>query len=191
MCDIFNIRTLVDLGGIAILYAYHLQRAELQMRHELETIDSILRSQYAQYQQSRESIDLINRKYHDLKHQIAALRAEPDAERRSAWLDEMESDINAYEAQNKTGNPVLDTVLLTGKSLYCQKHGIHPDGGGGRRRRWRGWSPMDLCTLVGNALDNAIESVTQPSGPGQAADPCGGKSRQKSLRAACKVRELL
>lgn len=122
--DIFNIRTLVDLGGIAILYAYHLQRAELQVRHELETMDSILRSQYAQYQQSRESIDLINRKYHDLKHQIAALRAEPDAERRSAWLDEMESDINAYEAQNKTGNQVLD-VLLTGKSLYCQKHDIH------------------------------------------------------------------
>ena len=155
--DIFNIRTLVDLGGIAILYAYHLQRAELQMRHELETIDSILRSQYAQYQQSRESIDLINRKYHDLKHQIAALRAEPDAERRSAWLDEMESDINTYEAQNKTGNQVLD-VLLTGKSLYCQKHGIHlttvADG-----TVLAGVSPMDLCTLVGNALDNAIESV--------------------------------
>ena len=150
--DIFNIRTLVDLGGIAILYAYHLQRAELQVRHELETMDSILRSQYAQYQQSRESIDLINR-----KHQIAALRAEPDAERRSAWLDEMESDINTYEAQNKTGNQVLD-VLLTGKSLYCQKHDIHlttvADG-----TVLAGVSPMDLCTLVGNALDNAIESV--------------------------------
>lgn len=147
----------VDLGGIAILYAYHLQRAELQVRHELETMDSILRSQYAQYQQSRESIDLINRKYHDLKHQIAALRAEPDAERRSAWLDEMESDINTYEAQNKTGNQVLD-VLLTGKSLYCQKHDIHlttvADG-----TVLAGVSPMDLCTLVGNALDNAIESV--------------------------------
>ena len=155
--DIFNIRTLVDLGGIAILYAYHLQRVELQMRHELETIDGILRSQYAQYQQSRESIDLINRKYHDLKHQIAALRAEPDETRRSAWLDEMESDINTYEAQNKTGNQVLD-VLLTGKSLYCQKHGIRvttvADG-----TVLEAVSPMDLCTLVGNALDNAIESV--------------------------------
>ena len=155
--SVFYIRTLVDLGGIAILYAYHLQRAELQVRHELETMDSILRSQYAQYQQSRESIDLINRKYHDLKHQIAALRAEPDAERRSAWLDEMESDINTYEAQNKTGNQVLD-VLLTGKSLYCQKHDIHlttvADG-----TVLAGVSPMDLCTLVGNALDNAIESV--------------------------------
>ncbi len=155
--EIFNIRTLVDLGGLAILYAYHLQRVELQMRHELETIDAILRSQYVQYQQSRESIDLINRKYHDLKHQIAALRAEPDAARRAAWLDEMESDIIAYEAQNKTGNQVLD-VLLTGKSLYCQKHGIRlttvADG-----TALEGVSPMDLCTLVGNALDNAIESV--------------------------------
>ena len=104
-----------------------------------------------------ESIDLINRKYHDLKHQIAALRAEPDAARRAAWLDEMESDIIAYEAQNKTGNQVLD-VLLTGKSLYCQKHGIRlttvADG-----TALEGVSPMDLCTLVGNALDNAIESV--------------------------------
>lgn len=155
--DIFNIRTLVDLGGLAILYAYHLQRMELSARRELEAMDGLLRSQYAQYQQSRESIDLINRKYHDLKHQIAALRAEPDAARRSAWLDEMESDIIAYEAQNKTGNQVLD-VLLTGKSLYCQKHGIRltavADGSVLDRV-----SPMDLCTLVGNALDNAIEGV--------------------------------
>ena len=29
--DIFNTRTLVDLGGVAILYAYHVQRAELHL----------------------------------------------------------------------------------------------------------------------------------------------------------------
>ena len=133
------------------------RRGSLRIRRELEAVQNVLQNQYIQYQQSRESIELINRKYHDLKHQIAALRAEPDAERRSAWLDEMESDINTYEAQNKTGNQVLD-VLLTGKSLYCQKHDIHlttvADG-----TVLAGVSPMDLCTLVGNALDNAIESV--------------------------------
>lgn len=32
--DIFNTRTLVDLGGLAILYAYHVQRGELHMRYE-------------------------------------------------------------------------------------------------------------------------------------------------------------
>ena len=155
--DIFNTRTLVDLGGVAILYAYHVQRAELRIKYELNAIQNILQTQYAQYRQSRESIDLINRKYHDLKHQIAALRAEPDPAQRNAWLDEMEADIRVYEAQNKTGNPVLDT-LFTGKSLLCQKHGITltvvADGSA-----LNFMDSMDLCTIFGNALDNAIDGV--------------------------------
>lgn len=157
--EIYYIRTLVDLGGVAILYAYHIQHREIHMRYELDAINNVLETQYVQYRQSRESIDLINRKYHDLKHQIAALRAEPDAQRREAWLDAMESDIAVYEAQNKTGNSVLDTVL-TSKSLYCQKHKINftcvADGS-----RLGFMDVMDICTIFGNALDNAIEAVLQ------------------------------
>ncbi|MCD8147258.1 MAG: GHKL domain-containing protein [Clostridiales bacterium] len=157
--DIPYIRTLVDLAGVAILYAYHIQRVETYMRYELTAINTTLKNQYDQYRTSRESIDLINRKYHDLKHQIAALRAEPDAQRRNQWLDEMESDIRQYEAQNKTGNPVLDTVL-TGKSLYCQKHGITltcvADA-----EKLDFMRVMDICSIFGNALDNAIESALQ------------------------------
>lgn len=153
--DIFNTRTMVDLGGLAILYAYHVQRGELHMKYELDSIHNVLQNQYAQYRQSRESIDVINRKYHDLKHQIAALRAENDSARRNEWLDEMEEDIKAYEAQNKTGNPVLDTVL-TSKSLYCQKHGINltcvADG-----TKLGFMDVRDICTIFGNAMDNAIE----------------------------------
>ena len=153
--DIFNTRTMVDLGGLAILYAYHVQRGELHMKYELDSIHNVLQNQYAQYRQSRESIDVINRKYHDLKHQIAALRAENNPARRNEWLDEMEEDIKAYEAQNKTGNPVLDTVL-TSKSLYCQKHGINltcvADG-----TKLGFMDVRDICTIFGNAMDNAIE----------------------------------
>lgn len=157
--DILNTRTMVDLGGVAILYAYHMQRAELYMRYELSSIQNVLKNQYAQYRQSRESIEIINRKYHDLKHLIAALRAESDPTLRSKWLDEMEADIKTYEAQNKTGNPVLDTVL-TSKSLYCQKHGIQltcvADG-----TKLSGMDAVDICTIFGNALDNAIECELQ------------------------------
>ena len=155
--DIFNTRTMVDLGGLAILYAYHVQRRELNMRYELDSIHNVLQNQYIQYRQSRESIEVINRKYHDLKHQIAALRAEHDPNKRNEWLDEMEEDIKAYEAQNKTGNAVLDTVL-TSKSLYCQKHGIYltcvADGA-----QLSFMDVRDICTVFGNALDNAIESA--------------------------------
>lgn len=157
--DIVYIRTLVDLAGVAILYAYHVQRIEFYTRYELTATNTLLKNQYDQYCMSRESIELVNQKYHDLKHQIAALRKEPDPQRRSEWLDEMESDIRQYEAQNRTGNNVLDTVL-TAKSLYCQKNGIHltcvADG-----TQIGFLRVMDICAIFGNALDNAIESVLQ------------------------------
>ena len=57
----------------------------------------------------KKSIELINYKYHDLKHQIAVLRSEADPGKREAFLDKMEADIKKYESQNKTGNKVLDT----------------------------------------------------------------------------------
>ncbi len=155
LADIYNVRTLVDLAGVAMLYAYHVQRGELYMQRELDAIQNILQNQYVQYRQSRESIEAINHKYHDLKHQIAVLRAEPDADRRSAYLDGMEEEIRDYEAQNKTGNSVLDTVL-TGKSLYCARHKIEltcvADGA-----LLEFMDVMDICTIFGNVLDNAIE----------------------------------
>jgi hypothetical protein len=155
--EIFNIRTLVDFCGIAILYAYHVQISELYLKFELDAIQHIFQSQYEQYKISRDSIELINRKYHDLKHQIAVLRSENNEEKRLSYLNDMENEIKQHEALNKTGNIVLDTVL-TGKSLYCVKHGIYmtcvADGA-----LLSFLDVMDLCTIFGNALDNAIESV--------------------------------
>lgn len=153
--EVGNIRTLVDLGGIAILYAHLIQCCELRVRKELEAVQSVLQNQYVQYKQSRESIELINYKYHDLKHQIAFLRSEEDKEKREEFLNRMEEEIRQYEAQNKTGNKVLDTVLTT-KSLYCAKHGITftcvADG-----TLLEFMDVMDICSIFGNALDNAIE----------------------------------
>ena len=153
--EIGNIRTLVDLGGIAILYAHLIQCCELRVRKELEAVQNVLQNQYVQYKQSRESIELINYKYHDLKHQIAVLRSEEDPKKREEFLNCMEEEIRQYEAQNKTGNKVLDTVLTT-KSLYCAKHGITftcvADG-----TLLDFMDVMDICSIFGNALDNAIE----------------------------------
>ena len=52
--EIGNIRTLVDLGGIAILYAHLIQCRELRVRKELESVQNVLQNQYVQYKQSRE-----------------------------------------------------------------------------------------------------------------------------------------
>lgn len=153
--EIFNVRTLVDLGGVAILYAFHVQRVDLRIRHELESVQTILHNQYVQYQQSQEAMDLIHYKYHDLKHHIIALRAQEDAQKRDAYLDKMEEEIRNFEAQNRTGNDVLDT-LLNAKMLQCMKRDISMtcvvDG-----TLFSFMDTMDICSLFGNALDNAIE----------------------------------
>jgi len=155
--EILYIRTLVDLAGFAILFAQQDKWQELHMKHELESINLILNQQYKQYQQSRENIELINRKYHDMKHQISIIRAESDPMKKEEYLEEMETGIKMYEAQNKTGNSVLDTIL-TNKSMYCVQHDINftcvADG-----TLLNFISVMDLCTIFGNVLDNAIESV--------------------------------
>ena len=75
----------------------------------------------------------------------------------------MESGIRRYEAENKTGNPVLDT-LLTAKSMDCQQRGINmtsvADGS-----KLGFLTTRELCTLVGAPLDNAIECVTAEPDP--------------------------
>ena len=151
------IRTLVDLAGVLILTVQHEQLRESALHSELTAMDDVLRRQYEQYRQSKENIKLINRRYHELKVQIATIRAERDQAKQDAALAAMESDIRRYEAENKTGNPVLDT-LLTAKSLYCQQHGINmtcvADG-----KLLDYLSTGEICTIVGTALDNATESV--------------------------------
>lgn len=155
--EIANARTLVDFAGLSVLYAHYLSCLNNYVLRELEAVQNTLQTQYQQYKQSRESIEAINMRYHDLKHQIQFLKSEQDPDKRNEFLDKIENDIKSFELQNKTGNAVLDTIL-TGKSLYCYKHGITmtsvADG-----KLLDFMDVVDICNIFGNALDNAIESV--------------------------------
>ena len=159
----FAIRTLADLGGVGLLFAYHIQLCEMSARMEKEYLRKLLHMQKEVYRVSAESVELINQKYHDLKHHIRLLRSELGPEEKLRYLDELEQDIKSYEAQNKTGNKVLDT-LLTAKSLVCQSQGITvtcvADG-----KELDFMRPTDLSVLIGNALDNAIEGVSRIQDP--------------------------
>jgi hypothetical protein len=155
--ELFYIRTLVDFSGLIILYTYQEQRKEMRLQYELKAMQDVLHRQFEQYQHSKESMELINRKYHDLKYQIAVIRTEQDPAKRAAYLDEMDNEIKMRETQNKTGNQVLDTVLMT-KNSICAKNDISltcvADGA-----LLAFMEVMDICSIFGNALGNAIESV--------------------------------
>lgn len=156
---LFFTRTLIDLAGVVMLYAHNTQLCKLYINNELRSVESILSNQYKQYQLSQECIDLINFKYHDLKHQINLWQSEAGNQHHRQYLQELQDKIDCCSLQQHTGNDVLDTIL-TEKELICKQKHIQltsvVNGG------LLAFLPLeDLCAIFGNALDNAIEAVEQ------------------------------
>ena len=156
-------RTLVDLAGMFLLFVQQEQRRETMLLRELSSMENLFQRQYDQYRQYKENDEILGRKYHDLKHQIAAIRAESDPDKRESYLEGLDEVIEMYESRHKTGNAVLDTVL-SGKSMVCSQKGIeflsYADAS-----RLGVMDTMDICSVFGNALDNAIESVEKLDDP--------------------------
>lgn len=126
------------------------------LNREKEIVKQLLHERQKQYRLSRENIEMINHKCHDLKHQIQALK-EAKREELDKYIDEVEDSIMIYDTVVKTENEVLNTILSE-KSLYCEKHGIRlsciVDA-----NQLDFMSTLDIYALLGNALDNAIECV--------------------------------
>ena len=160
---IFLFRSLVNLCGIFLLYIQENQRYETYLRNELSAINNVFQSQYEQYQAYQESHAIIDRKFHDLKHQIYLIEMETNSEKKQEYFSSLREDIKKYEFSIKTGNPVIDTIL-TRKNIYCIQNQITltciADGS-----LLDFLNVMDICSLLGNALDNAIESTLKISDP--------------------------
>lgn len=141
----------------AVLFGQLQQQKQIKSESELALQRQMWALHKTQYEMSRESIEIINRKCHDLKHQVAALKHIQDPSRREEVIDSLQSAVMIYDAALETGNEILDTVL-TEKSLICTRREIAlsciADG-----KQLAFLDPVDLYTLVGNALDNAIEAV--------------------------------
>lgn len=115
--------------------------------------EQVLSLQHEQFKQSKENIDLINVKCHDLKHQIARLEGKLDSDEVKELLDA----VKIYDVSVKTGNEVLD-VLLAQKGLSCEKQGVRLDcmADGAKLSFMRA---SDIYALFGNAIDNAVEAA--------------------------------
>jgi len=146
-----------ELYCLTILYLQNSLFGKSAMHHELETMNILWQQQKEQFYISKESIAFINYKCHDLKHQIAALKSIASTEEYDKHIRELQENVNIYDSVIHTENEALNTVL-TEKCMYCERQQIMincvVDG-----KKMDFIDPVDLYTIMGNALDNAIESV--------------------------------
>lgn len=138
---------------ILILQSGMLQSS--RYRHEIAVINGLLSKEKRQYELTKESIQTINIKCHDLRHRLRALRSGTVTD---GELREVESAISVYDSNMKTGNETLD-IVLTEHKLHCESKGItfmcladaHELGF---------MSNSDIYSLFGNILENAAFAVS-------------------------------
>lgn len=131
-----------------------LERSEL--KRDIEIVNEMWERDKRQYEISKESVQQINVLCHDLKHKIKKMRIE-ESGLTEEELAQFEKFVSVYDSRIKTGCDALD-VILTEKSLYCNKNGIRftclANGAA------LGFiNSSDLYSLFGNILSNAIEAV--------------------------------
>lgn len=125
------------------------------LKREYAIIQEIRKEEKKQYMISKETIDMINIKCHDFRHQIRELGKQQNINEEA--IANINKLINIYDQSIKTENEALN-VILTEKSLKCAKHNIKfsclVDG-----TILDFISEEDIYSLFGNILDNAIDAL--------------------------------
>ena len=108
---------------------------------------------------SKETMDAINRKCHNLKYELAAVTAGQGQEH----IDEAMALVDSFDADIHTGNETLD-VIFNEKNFYCRQAQITfvcmIDG-----KKLSFMEATDQYVLFGNMIDNAVNAVRKLEDP--------------------------
>ncbi len=152
LLHLYNIAACV----VAIVLLFELPRRKA-LENKFAVMSSLLRRAEEKYNMSKETVELINIKCHDMKHRLRRLAERSNVAAGAAR--EMEELINIYDADYRTSNEALNIVLME-KSLVCRRQGITmtciADGDS-----LSFMSDADIYSLFDNLLDNAAEAAAR------------------------------
>lgn len=96
---------------------------------------------------------------HDYRNHIQTMKvlaANGDMDGIKGYLDELDTDLNTVDTVVKTGNAMADAILNSKVSLARSKNiAVHVDAHIPVKLKM---SELDLCCIIGNLFDNAIEA---------------------------------
>lgn len=143
--------------GIVIVIVYTNTVALAKNKKDMAILETLLATQQKQYQLKKETVELINTKYHDLKKHLNYLATVSSEEDRNNYIKSLRSQVSVFEVFHNTGNDTLD-IVLSDKDMECRKNDIDllvfMDGS-----KLDFLQPIEIVTIFSNALDNSIEAV--------------------------------
>lgn len=127
------------------------------IKNQMKIIEEIQKKESNQYRISKEIIDMINIKCHDIRHQIREFGDFKRIDGES--IENLNKLIRIYDSTYHTENEALN-VILSEKTLLCNNKGIRftciVDG-----EAISFIENEDIYSLFGNLIDNAVEAVNE------------------------------
>lgn len=151
--EIFTMAVLAFMFGV---YAWIFRVIERSRRQAEES--AVLQATLDNYRRISGNVDRVKEMHHEVKHHLAALNiylesGDPDGAK--AYLRQMADEISRLPAVEYTPNPLLNSILTDYKEkaeragIRVEYHILVPEA--------IHMEDIDLCRLLTNMLDNAIE----------------------------------
>ena len=151
------LRVIHTAVSLFVLFAEYEMLYNVRLAAEVAAREQLAAERERQYELSRETIKAVNRRVHDIRHQVFRDLANGEVALSPDVAKALARDIAVYDTAVRTGNDVLDTIL-TEKSLVCRRRGVRlsciADG-----TAVAGLPAADLYALFGLLLDDALEQV--------------------------------
>lgn len=124
-----------------------------KVKQELAMTRQMWQEDVRQYELTKQTVDVLNFRYHDLKNQMALLVRDKEV------AQEIRQCLDSYSDSVRTGNESMD-VVLTEKSILCRKYDIDLTCMADAECLTQ-MSPVDVYSVLGNLIDNAVEYLRE------------------------------
>lgn len=116
----------------------------------------VLEKQFAYYQDKQKDEERVRSLYHDMKNHLLVLEHQPYSQETADMVEKLQQEIAMYTDYHHTGNEFLDVIIREKAKEAREKQiefscNIAMEG-------IDFIEPLDLSTMFGNGLDNAIEA---------------------------------
>lgn len=155
----------IVLADLYLLYFIKMSNDKNYYESQVKELEQQAEVQYKFYCQQTEKYDSTLRILHDVnKHikSIEALYAGEQRELATDYVKQINDMLKPLTPKRYTGNPILD-ILLTDKAIYMKEKGIDFQASLDNVDLNR-IEPIDVTTIFGNLLDNAIEASEESNG---------------------------
>lgn len=115
-----------------------------------------LQKQFDYYQAKQKDEERVRSVYHDMKNHLLILQQQINSPETARMVEELQAQVAMYEDYVHTGNGILDIILREKSWLAREKQIALSVTVGFNCVDFI--EPLDISTIFGNALDNAIEA---------------------------------